>query len=51
VELEVPKNVPQGGATLPHSSNQVQFEETNSNILSIEEPQAIDTYSIARDEP
>ena len=51
MELKVLTNVPQGGATLPYSSNEVHFEETNSNIPSIEEMHAIDTYSVAYDRP
>jgi len=51
VKLEVPTNFPQGEGTLPHSSSQVHFEETNSNIPSSKEPHAADTYSIARERP
>lgn len=46
VELEAPSNC---GETLPHSSCEHHFEETNSNIPSSKEPQATDIYSIARD--
>jgi len=49
IQINVPTNIPQGGGTLPHSSSEVHFEETNSNIPISEELQAINTYSVSRD--